>query len=325
MARTRGAKSSSPSSRKRVSRGAPVRDPTSEPPRPKAVSPPAKPAPQNPPVRRYLTRASPVPSPEPSPAPFPAPSPAPPAEPQELQSPLSEPQIPSEIAPKALIKRPMLTQPPIEGNLTAELDHFTLSCALTQPPSNCGRSLHIHSAYCADTAWSVRDPTLIHFTIDGRHGILGARHIAEALHIPYEPSHFEDYRVWTSPSQLEMVHILSKGASHKSTSVEGELPPSMFLIDALLCHNIYPLQHWTQRRGVLLEALFKISKGYFFGPHHLIMAALLYFEEKVHKKKLQRADAIPLLFPTAAVSRFWSIWGIHQILSWSASAYAERY
>ena len=46
-----------------------------------------------------------------------------------------------------------------------------------------------------------------------------------------------------------------------------------------------------------MEALFKISKGYFFGPHHLIMAALLYFEEKVHKKKLQRADAIPLLFP----------------------------
>ncbi|RVX05604.1 hypothetical protein CK203_027357 [Vitis vinifera] len=27
----------------------------------------------------------------------------------------------------------------------------------------------------------VRDPTLIHFTIDGRHGILGARHIVEAL------------------------------------------------------------------------------------------------------------------------------------------------
>ena len=39
------------------------------------------------------------------------------------------------------------------------------------------------------------------------------------------------------------------------------------------------------------------SEGYFFGPHHLIMAALLYFEEKVHKKKLQRGDVIPLLFP----------------------------
>ncbi|RVW18318.1 Retrovirus-related Pol polyprotein from transposon 17.6 [Vitis vinifera] len=39
-------------------------------------------------------------------------------------------------------------------------------------------------------------------------------------------------------------------------------------------------QHWTQRRGVLLEALYKMSEGFFFGPHHLIMAALLYFEEK---------------------------------------------
>ena len=47
----------------------------------------------------------------------------------------------------------------------------------------------------------------------------------------------------------------------------------------------------------MLEALFRISEGFFFGPHHLIMATLLYFEEKVHRKKLLRADAIPLLFP----------------------------
>ena len=46
----------------------------------------------------------------------------------------------------------------------------------------------------------------------------------------------------------------------------------------------------------MLEALFRISEGFFFGPHHLIMAVLLYFEEKVHRKKLLRADAIPLLF-----------------------------
>ena len=46
----------------------------------------------------------------------------------------------------------------------------------------------------------------------------------------------------------------------------------------------------------MLEALFRISEGFFFGLHHLSMATLLYFEEKVHKKLL-RADAIPLLFP----------------------------
>ncbi|RVW77662.1 hypothetical protein CK203_053398 [Vitis vinifera] len=45
-----------------------------------------------------------------------------------------------------------------------------------------------------------------------------------------------------------------------------------------------------------LDALFRISEGFYFGPHHLIMVALLYFEDKVHRKKLQRADTIPLLF-----------------------------
>ena len=70
----------------------------------------------------------------------------------------------------------------------------------------------------------------------------------------------------------------------------------MLLIDVMLRSNI-PLQHMVQRRRAILEALFRISEGFYFGPHHLIMTSLLHFEEKVHKKKLQRADAIPLLFP----------------------------
>ena len=51
--------------------------------------------------------------------------------------------------------------------------------------------------YQSMTTNQVRDPTVIHFTIDGRHGILGARHIAEALHIPCEPARPEDFRAWT--------------------------------------------------------------------------------------------------------------------------------
>ena len=46
--------------------------------------------------------------------------------------------------------------------------------------------------YQSMTTHHVRDPTVIHFTIDGRHGILGAKHIAEALHIPYEPVSLAD-------------------------------------------------------------------------------------------------------------------------------------
>ncbi|RVW77699.1 putative mitochondrial protein [Vitis vinifera] len=183
---------------------------------------------------------------EQSPDPYPEPSPAlslePLAEPQPSQPPLAESQIPSGIAPEVLIRHPMVAQPPIKGNLDYQARPF-------------------HSELCFDTT-TFRDPTLIHFTIDGRHGILGARHIAEALHILYEPARLEDYRVWTNPSQLEMVHILSRGTSINPYLLRKELPPSMFFIDALLQHNIYPLQHW-----------------------------------KVHRKKLLRADAIPLLFP----------------------------
>ena len=40
----------------------------------------------------------------------------------------------------------------------------------------------------------VENPTLIQFTIDGRQGAIGARHIAEALRIPYEPVFQADFR-----------------------------------------------------------------------------------------------------------------------------------
>ena len=65
--------------------------------------------------------------------------------------------------------------------------------------------------YQSMTTRRVRDPTVIHFTIDGRHGILGARHIAEALHIPYEPVSPADFREWS--------HFSSKG--HGPYIVQG--------------------------------------------------------------------------------------------------------
>ena len=37
------------------------------------------------------------------------------------------------------------------------------------------------------TTHGVPSPTAIHFSIDGRHGVLKARHIVEALQIPYKP------------------------------------------------------------------------------------------------------------------------------------------
>ncbi|RVW18494.1 hypothetical protein CK203_109055 [Vitis vinifera] len=107
MARTRGAKSSSPSSRKQSLRKEPIPDPASEPSQPRAVPPPVKPA-RKPPARRYLTRSggrplqkrprvessepidlteqSPELSPVPSPVSSPVSSPVPSARPSPLRA-----------------------------------------------------------------------------------------------------------------------------------------------------------------------------------------------------------------------------------------------
>ena len=45
-----------------------------------------------------------------------------------------------------------------------------------------------------------------------------------------------------------------------------------------------------------MDTLFRISEGFYFGPHHLIMASLIHFEENVHRKKLQRVDTSQLPF-----------------------------
>ncbi|RVW82032.1 Pol polyprotein [Vitis vinifera] len=242
-------------------------------------------------------------------------------EPSEPQPPITESQIPYRMTLKMIIMRPMVTQPPIEGNLDFQA-RYHLEHLMTLRDFFYSRVAL--DFYQSMTTHCVRNPTIIHFTIDRRHGILGAKHIAEALRIPYEPARPEDYRVWAHPSQSDMVHILSRVTSARPYLLRKELSPSMFFIDALLRHNIYPLQHMVQRRGALLEALFRISEGFFFGPHHLIMAALLYFEEKVHRKKLLRADAIPLLFRGCYV-RSWSTWDIHLSLKLSAGAFAEIY
>ena len=91
------------------------------------------------------------------------------------------------------------------------------------------------------TTHRIRNPNVIHFTNDGRHGILGARHIAEALHIPYEPVSLADFREWSHFSQRDMVHILSRGTSTHSFLVRKKLPLRMLLVDVVLYSNIFPL------------------------------------------------------------------------------------
>ena len=115
----------------------------------------------------------------------------------------------------------MVTQPPIEGNLDyrARPFHselcFYMETFREQPELRDSFRLlqryHLEHPmtprdffyprvaldfYQSMTTHRVQDPTVIHFTIDGSHCIFGARHIVEALHIPYEPASPSDFREW---------------------------------------------------------------------------------------------------------------------------------
>ena len=114
----------------------------------------------------------------------------------------------------------MVTQPPIEGNLDCRARPFHSELCFDRETfrhqPELGDSFHLLQRdhlehlmtprdflyprvaldfYQFMTTHRVQDPIVIHFTIDGHHGILGVRHIAEALRIPYEPVRPEDYRV----------------------------------------------------------------------------------------------------------------------------------
>ena len=94
--------------------------------------------------------------------------------------------------------------------------------------------------YQSMTTQGAQSPTTIHFSIDGRQGILEARHISGALHIPYQPEDPTHFREWSPISQRDMVNILSRGTSGDSFLLCKELSSGMLLIDVLLWSNIFP-------------------------------------------------------------------------------------
>ena len=87
------------------------------------------------------------------------------------------------------------------------------------------------------------NPTAIHFTIDGRPGILWATYIAAALNLPVVLANSANYRQWPHPSTREMVRLLSRDTTTGSILFRRLLPPSMLLIDHELLSSLFPLQH----------------------------------------------------------------------------------
>ena len=233
MAKTRGAQAASPSTRNPKPRASPAWDLTSEAPQAFAIPFSEGGVPSNLPQRRYETCRPPItpgastshpkksirrPPMKKSRVSGPGESSAAP----QPQPPTTECQIPSGLAPEVIIRQPMVTEPHIKGNLDCRARPFhsklcfDMETFRQQPELRDSFYLlqrnhlkHLMTPrdffyprvalefYQSMTTYRVRDPTVIHFTIDGRHDIFGAKHIAEALHIPYEPVSLADFREWS--------------------------------------------------------------------------------------------------------------------------------
>ena len=150
--------------------------------------------------------------------------------------------------------------------------------------------------YQTMTSRGEQHPTTLHFSVDGRQGVLRASDIASAFGLPVALANSVDYWQWLHPSPQDMVLLLSRDTSVGTILLRRQLPPGMIFVDHVLRSNIFPLQHWVQKLGAILEALYRIYEGFWFSLIELVMTALFHFEEKVHRKSLSRAEAIPLLF-----------------------------
>ena len=155
----------------------------------------------------------------------------------------------------------------------------------------------VRQFYHSMTSRDADGPLEIHFRIDDRRGVLSPAVISAALRLRIPPRNAEGYRDWAHPPPRAMVRALARDATAGPVLYRRQLPPHMLLIDHLLRTCLFPLQHYVQRRGPILEALYRISGNFWFSPSELVMTSLLHFEEKVHRRDLARAESIPLLMP----------------------------
>ena len=151
--------------------------------------------------------------------------------------------------------------------------------------------------YHSLTSRGAYGPRELQFYIDDRRGVLRAADISAAFGLRIPPTNAEGYRDWAHPPHREMVQALARDTTAGPVFYRRQLPPQMLLIDNLFRTSLFPLQHYVQRRGAILEALYRISEGYWFSPSELVMTSPMQFEEKVDRKDLVRAESIPLLMP----------------------------
>ena len=110
--------------------------------------------------------------------------------------------------------------------------------------------------YHSMTSQGAAGPLELQFSIDDRHGVLRAADISAALGLRIPPANTEGYRAWAHPPQREMVRILARDSTARPILFRRQLPPQMLLVNHLIRTSLFPLQHYVQWRGAILEVLY---------------------------------------------------------------------
>ena len=185
------------------------------------------------------------------------------------------------LSPASRIRRPLFVGHPIPGNvglhsrdfhgesyydvpaLTADprfwdsmrlIEHYSLLPFMM--PRQFYYPRVVLQFYHSMTSRGAPSPLELRFTIDDRPGVLRAADISAALGLQTVQANSGGYRDWPQLTQREMVRILARDTTAELVLFRRQLPPQMLLIDHLLRTSLFPLQHYVQRRGAILEALY---------------------------------------------------------------------
>ena len=192
-----------------------------------------------------------------------------------------------QLSPASRIRRPLFFGTPIPGNvglhardfhgesyydvsaLTADprfRDSMRLITQYSLLPFMTPRQFYyprvVLQFYHSMTSQGAPSPPELRFSIDDRPGVLRAAVILAALGLLVEQANSGGYRYWPQPTQREMVRCLARDTTAGQVLFRLQLPPKILLIDHLLRTSLFLLQHYVQRRGAILEALYRISKGF---------------------------------------------------------------
>ena len=227
-----------------------------------------------------------------------------------------------QLSPASRIRRPLFVGHPIPGNVRLHSrdfygeSYYDVSARMADPRFRDSMRLIEHYSllsfmtprqyyyprvvlqfYHLMTSRGVPSLLELRFTIDDHPGVLRAADISAALGLQTVQANAGGYRDWPHPTNREMVRSLARDTTTEHVLFRRQLPSQMLLIDHLLRTDLFQLQHYVQRRGAILEALYRILEGFWLSPFELVMTALLHFKDKVHRKGLARAESIPLLMP----------------------------